>query len=449
MDQQWRQIKGELEKVLSRGQYDLWVTTIEFLGVQDGRLCLGCRSRFHIEWLRGKLENKLLDTARAFFPQVRRVEYEVVKDVEDPPAEAREDWPRQLSFHEVVRRPEPVYNRRFTFDQFVVGGCNQFAYAACLGMASGQCLYNQSVYLLSETGLGKSHLSHAVGNYLLSSKPETRVHYVTAEQFANEMISALRNGSMEVFKSKFRADCDVFLLEKVEFLSGKEKVQAELVYTLDELMNRGKRILCTGSSHPKQIPKLNSDLQSRLSGILVAPIEPPDFETRVEIIRSKAKGENLVLPRGVAEYLAERVSGDVRRIESCLVGLIAKTNILGVPLTLQLAEEVTQTMLENLPKIDMQRIQEVVCSVFQITLEDLKSPSRRKEVAMARKMGMYLARMYTSESLVSIARSFQRSHSAVVHAVKDLTREMEDSGSKVRRQVEYVSRRLETTCLTS
>ncbi|MBP8645446.1 MAG: chromosomal replication initiator protein DnaA [Syntrophobacteraceae bacterium] len=447
MDQQWQQIRGEVEKTLSRGQVDLWISTIEFLGVREGCLCLGCRSRFHIEWLRGRLEPRLLEIARLFFPQAKRIEYEIVEDPEGPRVETEVEWPRQLSFHETVKRSEPAYNRRFTFDQFVVGGCNQFAYAACLGMASGQNLYNQSVYLVSETGLGKSHLSHAVGNYLLNAQPEVRVHYVTAEQFTNEMIRALRSGNMDIFKNKFRTDCDVFLLEKVEFLSGKEKVQSELVYTLDELMNRGKRILCTGNSHPKQIPKLCPDLQSRLSGILMAPIEPPDFKTRMEIIQCKARSENLALPREVVEFLADRISGDVRKIESCLVGLIAKTNIMGVPLTLQLAQEVTRAMLENLPKITVERIQEVVCSSFQITREDLNSPSRRKEIATARKIGMYLARTYTTESVVTIAKCFHRSHSAVLHAVKDLSREMEDSGSGIRRQVEYVSRRLETTCL--
>lgn len=449
MDQEWLQIKKKLQTGLSKGQYDLWVSTVDFLGLEEERLILGCRNRFHIEWLREKLEKKLLTAARQHFPNVQKLEYRIVTASEfDKPAKESEG-PRQISFHELIRRPAPSFNPRFTFDQFVVGSCNQFAYAASMAMANGQQLYNQSVYLLSQTGLGKSHLSHAVGSYLAAQKPDLRVQYVTTEQFANEMIFALKQGSIESFKNKFRVGCDVLLLERIEFLSGKEKIQSELVYTLDELMDRGKKILCTGNAYPKDIPKLSNELQSRLGGILVAPIDPPDFKTRLEIIKRKAYAESVQLPMDVAEFLADRSTADVRQLESCLIGLIAKTNILGIPITLNLAREVTQTMLDRLPKITVDHIQQIICSSFQISLDELKSPSRRQELAMARKVAMYLCRQYTTESLVSIGKAFKRSHSSVLYAVKGLGKEMAaEKSSKVKRQVEYVSRRLETSCLS-
>jgi chromosomal replication initiator protein len=303
------------------------------------------------------------------------------------------------------------------------------------------------MYLLSDTGLGKSHLSHAVGRHLASAQPNTRVHYVTSEQFANEMISALRNDRIEAFKTKFRKDCDVLLLEKVEFFSGKEKIQSELVYTLDELMDRGKKILCTGSAFPKDIPRLSTELKSRLGGLLVAPIEPPDYATRVEIIKQKSRAENIQLPMDVVEFLADQVTSDVRRIESCLIGLMAKTSIMGVPITLGLAQEVSQTMMDCLPKITIEHIQDVVCSSFQITRESLVSSSRRAETSLARKIAMYLCRQYTKESLVSIGKSFKRSHSSVLYAFESLKKGMEEKGGKVKRQVEYLSRRLETSCV--
>ena len=273
------------------------------------------------------------------------------------------------------------------------------------------------------------------------------MHYLTAEQFANEMVYSLKNGNIETFKNKFRMECDVLLLEKVEFLSGKEKVQNELVYTLDELLDRGKRILYTGNTYPKDIPKLISELQSRLSGILVAPIGKPDFSTRKEILKRKAQMENLPLPVEVIEFMAERITGDIRQLESCLIGVIAKTNILGVPVCLDLAREVTETMLDRLPKLTIDHIQQIVCSAFQISIEDLKSSKRRKELADARKIGMYLCRRYTSESLESIGKSFRRSHSSVLYAVSELVKELENTGGKIKRQVEYVSRRLDASCL--
>lgn len=449
MDQEWQQIKKKLQGSLSKGQYDLWVSTVDFLGLEEERLILGCRNRFHIEWLREKLEKKLLTIALQHFPSVKKLEYQVVTaSVFDKPAEETEG-PRQISFHELIRRPVPSFNPRFTFDQFVVGSGNQFAYAASMAMANGRQHYNQSIYLLSQTGLGKSHLSHAVGSYLSTQKPELRVQYVTTEQFANEMIFALKQGSIESFKNKFRSGCDVLLLERIEFLSGKEKIQSELVYTLDELMDRGKKVMCTGNAYPRDIPKLSTELQSRLGGIMVAAIDPPDFNTRLEIIKRKAYAESVQLPMDVAEFLADRATGDVRQLESCLIGLIAKTNILGIPITLDLAREVTQTMMDRLPKITLDHIQQIICSSFQISLDALKSVSRRKELAMARKVAMYLCRQYTTESLVSIGKAFKRSHSSVLYAVNGLGKEMSaEKSSKMKRQVEYISRRLETSCLS-
>jgi chromosomal replication initiator protein len=448
VDQQWQTIKKELQCRLSKGQYDLWVSTIDFLGIQDNELVLGCRNRLHKEWLREKLEEDLLLLVARHFPQVRKVEYQIIHE-HQAEAEDQTEGPVQVNFGELIRRPEPTFNPRFTFDRFVVGNCNQFAYAASMAVASGQQFYNQSVYLLSDSGLGKSHLSHAVGNLLMKEQPQIAVQYVTTEQFANAMVFALKNGSMEAFKNRFRGGCDVLLLERVEFLSGKEKLQSELVFTLDELMDRGKKVLCTGSYYPKDIPKLTSELQSRLSGFLVAPIGRPDFKTRLEIIQHKARFHNVTIPVEVMEFLADRITTDVRQLESCIVGIVAKKNILGVPISLGLAQEVTQTMLDYLPKINVGNIQKVVCESFQISLEELNSKSRRKELATARKIAMYLCRQYTNQSLVAIGQSFGRSHSAVLHAVNELIKEMKAKDSKLKRQVEYMIRRLETSCVTS
>lgn len=450
MEQEWLSIKNQLQKSLSRGQYDLWVSTLDFLGLEEGRLVLGCRNRFHVEWLREKLELKLLAALRQHFPQVQKLDYRIVSEPrQDRHEEEMTEGPRQVSMADLIKRSSPAFNPRFTFDRFVVGTSNQFAYATALAMADNRQVYNQSVFLLSDTGLGKSHLTHAVGNYLHVQRPELRVQYATAEQFANEMIYSIKNGSMEAFKNKFRAACDVLLLEKIEFFSGKEKIQSELVFTLDELMDRGKKILCTGNTCPKDIPRLSMELQSRLSGIMVAPIERPDFKTRIEIIRHKTRSENVVLPMEIMEFLADRITGDVRQLESCLVGMIAKANILNVPICIDLARDVTQTMLDRLPKITVDHIQKVVCASFQITPEELRSPSRKKDLAMARKIAMYLSRQYTTESLNSIGKSFKRSHSSVLYAVNGLAREMAGSSSKLKRQVEYVSRRLETSCLST
>jgi chromosomal replication initiator protein len=409
---------------------------------------LGCRNRFHIEWLREKLEERLLAAVGRHFSGVTRIEYRIAPERARKEVECEiDEGPRQISFHELIRKAEPALNPRFTFDQFVVGQCNQFAFAASMALAGEQSFNSQSVYLLSPTGMGKSHLTQAVGNHLLGQSPSCRVRYATTEQFTNEMILALQHGSMESFKKKFRNGCDVLLLERIDFLSGKEKIQSELVYTLDELMDRGKRILCTGSSLPRDIPRLSRELQSRLHGGVVAPIDPPDYRTRIEIIRRKSESRNARFPQVVIEFLAERLTGDVRQMESCIHGLSVKSHILKVPITVSLAEDVTQAIQNHLPKITIDHIQQIVCSSFQVTVEELKSPSRRKHLATARKIAMYLCRQYTTESLQAIGRSFQRAHSSVLHAVNGLSRQLEQKDAAWMRQVEYVSRKVETSCL--
>ncbi|MHC1743710.1 MAG: chromosomal replication initiator protein DnaA [Syntrophobacteraceae bacterium] len=454
MVQEWKPIQAKLMKSLPRGQYDLWVASIQALCYEDDRLVLSCGSRFQMEWLREKLEAKILNAARQHLPNLRKVEYRIGQTPrQDPPAvipdEPEPEGPRQISFGQVIKRLEPTFNPRFTFDQFVVGNSNQLAYAASMAMTGAQQFVNQSVYLLSQTGLGKSHLTHAVGNHLLNEKPGLRVHYTTTEQFTNEMVFALKHGNMEEFKNKFRSQCDVLLIERIEFLSGKARIQDELVHTLDELMDRGKKVLCTGNSFPRDIPKLSSELKSRLGGILVAPIEPPDFATRVAIIRRKAEADSCKLPMDIVEFLADRLTGDIRQMESCLVGILAKSSILRIPITLGLAQEITQTMLDHLPKITVDHIQQVICASFQISVEELRSPSRRQELAMARKIAMYLCRQYTTDSLESIGRAFKRSHSSVLYAVNGLDKEIKEKNSKWKRQVDYVSHRLETSCLAS
>lgn len=451
MDQVWQEIRRKLQSCLSRGQYDLWVSSLELVGLEGETASLGCRNRFHIEWIREKLEARLLSAVREFFPLVKRLDYEIISTSPEPgESEAHEpqaELPRQIMMSDLIKCSGPVFNPRFTFDQFVVGRSNELAFATARGLAHGQAIYNNSAYILAGTGLGKSHLVQAVGSQIRREAPELRVHYVTAEQFANEMIYSLKNGTIDDFKAKFRTGCDVLLFEKVEFLSGKERIQDELVYTLDELMYRGKRILYTGNAFPRDIPRLSTELQSRLGGILAARIEPPDFTTRTEIIRKKALTENAHLPVEVIDYMAERVTGDIRQLESCLIGIIAKSNIQGVPVTLDLARQLTETMLDRLPKLTLDHIQQVVCAVYNISMEDLRSAKRRKELSAARKVGMYLCRRYTTESLQSIGKSFGRSHSSVLYAINDLTKAMQKD-NKIKRQVEHVGHRLDVSCLS-
>lgn len=450
---EWQDIQEQLKQGLSRGQYDLWVATLDFLRIENDVFVLGCKNWLHVDWVRDRLETKLLAMAQQKFPQLKQIKYEISPpdlgteiEVDTDPGRSPGS-PRQVTFGDIIGSPKTKFNPRFTFDRFVVGQCNQFAYATSMAVAANPSYYNQSIYLLADPGLGKSHLAHAVGNQLGKQQPGMSVRYVTAEQFTNEMISSLKNDRMEAFKRKYREDCDVLLLEKVEFFSGKSKIQNELMFTMDELLDRGKRIVCTGNASPKDIPRLNNELRSRLSGVLVAPIDHPDFDTRVAIIRRKAHYDNIQMPDEVVEFLAHGVSGDIRQLESCIVGVVAKSSILEVPISMGLAREVVQTMLDYLPKLSCEHIVQAVCNGFQVGADELRSPGRCKRLATARHVGMYLCRKYTSESLTSIGKVFGRSHSSVVYALKRMDSELGSKTSKVKRQLQHIGQRLETRCL--
>ncbi|SMC28270.1 chromosomal replication initiator protein [Desulfacinum hydrothermale DSM 13146] len=453
MLKEWEAVQEGLKEGLSRGQYDLWVATLRFLQFDGHELVLGCRNALHRDWVQSHLVPRIVAVGRDRFSGLKKVRLELVR--QDPLQEKddEEEWqppeeaPRQMSFADIGQKPRSPFNPRFTFDQFVVGRSNHFAYATCLAMAGQQNLFNQSIYLMADPGLGKSHLTHAVGNLLTTSRPDIRVRYVTAEQFANEMIRALKRDRIEDFKRRYRDGCDVLLLEKVEFFSGKRKIQDELVYTLDELLDRGRRIICTGKTAPQDIPRLNHELRSRLGGVLVAPIERPDFATRKEIIQRKAAHDGVELPMEVAEFLADRITSDVRQLESCLVGILAKSSILGIPITLELAREVTQSILDSLPSLGIPHIAEAVCANFGVSMEELRSRARHKKISEARQLAMYLCRKYTSEPLNAIAQAFGRSHSTVIYALKKMDRELARKNSQLRKRVEHVAHRIETRCL--
>jgi chromosomal replication initiator protein len=341
-----------------------------------------------------------------------------------------------------------LYNGRFlrkdfTFDQFVVGGNNDFAYSASLSLASRKNTQQNSLFLLSKTGMGKSHLSQAIGHYILSEYPSERVYYITAEDFSNEMIHAYRHGSINKFKGKYRNQCDVLLLEDVHYLSGKERTQIELALTLDTLFESGKKIIFSSCYLPKEIPKLQDKLRSRLSCTLISTIEPPKFNTRVRILQKKAKLNGYELPEDVIDYLAGELIEDVRQLESGLIGVTAKSSLLGSPIDLALAESVVKNIVRQRENITIDAIKKLVCKYYGISVNDIVSSSRKRSIVRPRQIAIYLSRRYTDSPLQTIGKSFNRYHATALHSIGAVEREIKEK-SPVQKQVEFLCSRLES-----
>ena len=336
-----------------------------------------------------------------------------------------------------------LFRKEFTFDSFVVGGNNDFAYSASLALASRKDSQRNGLFLLSKTGMGKSHLSQAIGNHIVSINPTDRVYYITAEDFSNEMVQAFRHDAINKFKAKYRNQCDVLLLEDVHYLSGKERTQIELALTLDSLFESGKRIIFSSCYLPGDIPKLNDKLRSRLSCGLISTIDPPNFRTRVRILQKKARLNGYRFPENILDYLAGELTDDVRQLESGLNGVAAKSSLLGMPINLSLAESVVKNIVRQRKRITIEAIKKLVCKYYGVSIADVMSRSRKQTLVRPRQMAMYLARNYTDSPLQTIGKSFNRYHATALHSIKCIERGIKQN-SAIKEQIGIFRQKLDS-----
>ncbi|MEW5725277.1 MAG: chromosomal replication initiator protein DnaA [Thermodesulfobacteriota bacterium] len=445
MDSVWASIREALSHSVSEGNFRIWIDPLQPLRIEGETLYLGCPNRFFLSWVREYYHRHLSSALeRLIGSRVKSVDFEIApvpvkKPEPDPPAPRQAELPSL----EVHRRFPLRFNRRFTFDRFVVGDANQYAFSAAQALAQGREINAESLYLLSAPGLGKSHLSQAVGQQVLHRNGRSVVYYLTTEDFTNELVYSIKNRCVEDFKNKYRRDCDVMVLEEVHFLSGKDKVQAELCYTLDALFENGKKVVFTSSRLPKDIPRLGRQLTSRLNNSLISTIAPPGFMTRFEIIERKAREDGLALPLEVAEYMADRLTRDVRQIESGLRSLGAKSQLLNRPIDLALAQETLEDLVEDTTSLNIEAIQQQVSRYYKVTIEDMCSRSRRKEIVLPRNVGMYLSRKLTDHSLETIGKAFGRNHSTVLYSV-NLIENRSRRDPKLKGQVEFLTRQMGT-----
>jgi chromosomal replication initiator protein len=334
------------------------------------------------------------------------------------------------------------FNTRFTFDNFVVGQSNDLAFHAAKALSSGNNLMTNILYLTADHGLGKSHLAQAAGHSFIECHPETKIYYLSAEDFLNEMIVSIKNNKMEDLKRKYRQEVDILVLEEVSFLGGKEKVQEEICYTLDILENHGKKIIMTSILEPNAIPGLASSLRSRMRASLIAPISAPNFETRLGILLRRANQEGLKIGRPILEQIADAVQNDVRQLESCLISILVKARYLNQPVTKEMADDslqfVSQTANDNR---SVGKVLKVVSENFHLNEDDLKSKSRKRILNEARSVGMYLARLLTRNTYEEIGIAFGRNHSTVLYSINKIEQKMKKD-VRLKSMIEFLTNQL-------
>ena len=452
MKTQWLQICENLQNRLNPGTYKVWVAPLA-AELEGDRINLTAPNGFVATWVRDRLLNDIADAAAEVFG--RAMEINVIAG--NPPAKSssRPARPAVTVEGEAPARrprtaPRPVaaptllsvgaeqlslpitmpvrqavpHNWRYAFDTFVVGPTNDMAYAAARNMTRPGAAVD-TLFLSSGPGLGKTHLTQAVGQALCeaSNRSNPKVEYLTAEEFSSCFVQALQSKSVDRFKGRFR-EVDLLLLEDVHFLQGKEKMQDEVLSTIKSLQEKGSRVVLTSSFAPCELGNVGNRLVSRLCSGFHAGIEKPDASTRRRILQEKAKQNNAPLSDSVVDMLSERLTGDIRQLESCIHNLLLKAKLLGCTISVEMAQEILSQYSLDDPLVDVDAIIRKVCEGFGLSPEQLASRSRKQNLVVARNTIFYLARKHTELSLQDIGDKFSRRHSTVLKGIASVEREL-------------------------
>jgi chromosomal replication initiator protein len=411
----WEQVLGRIETKVNQHSFSTWFKPTSFVSDAGSTITVRVPTALFKDWLTKHYSVVLAEA----LSELRRADV-TLNFVADPALEgAQPATPEADREPEEAAAPPPGLNPRYTFDTFIVGSSNQFAHAACRAVAEAPSRSYNPLFIYGGVGLGKTHLMHAVGHYVLQHGPGPglKLTYISSERFMNEMINALRYDRILEFRERYRS-VDVLLVDDIQFVSGKEGTQTEFFHTFNALYDAQKQIVLSSDSPPNEIPALEERLRSRFEWGLIADIQPPELETRVAILKKKAEAEAIPLPDDVAIYIAGRIKSNIRELEGSLIRLIAYGSLTGREITIDLAHEVLR--IDQTEKaITIESIQRFVSEYYQLKVGDLKSRNNSKSIAMPRQVAMYLCKNLTHASLPEIGRSFGgKHHSTVIHSIK-------------------------------
>ena len=420
----WDKILTRIEMKVNRHSFYTWFRPTNFVAEDRSSVTVRVPNPLFQEWLMKHYSAVIAEAAR----ELKRPNLQV-NFVADPQADApgiplSDDEEAALQ-NEPPPSTEPGpaglagLNPRYTFDTFIVGSSNQFAHAACRAVAEAPSRSYNPLFIYGGVGLGKTHLMHAVGHYVLQHDRDVRLTYISSERFMNEMINALRYDRVFDFRERYRS-VDVLLVDDIQFLAGKEGTQTEFFHTFNALYDSQKQIVLSSDCPPHEIPALEERLRSRFEWGLTADIQPPDLETKVAILKKKAETEAVPLPDDVAMYIAGKIKSNIRELEGSLIRLIAFASLTGQDITLALAQEVLKNILDHEEKaITIDTIQKFVADRYNLRMVDLRSRNNSKSIAMPRQVAMYLCKALTHASLPEIGRSFGgKHHSTVIHSIR-------------------------------
>ncbi|MDD3926231.1 MAG: chromosomal replication initiator protein DnaA [bacterium] len=425
----WNKALVLLKAKVSKPGFETWLKTISPISFDGDVFTVGVSSDFAKDWLEKRSSKIIEDTLRAICNSNVKLKFVVADDDEEdfelPPAQ-------EISKKKGSRRSANVadtddfssipINSKYTFDTFVIGNSNRFAQAASLAVAKAPATMYNPLFIYGGVGLGKTHLMHAIGNYVYREKKNSRVIYVSAEKFTNDVIASIREERTTEFRNRYR-NVDIWLVDDIQFIAGKDRTQEEFFHTFNTLHETNKQIVITSDRPPSELHLTDERLRSRLKWGLTIDIQPPDFETRIAILQRKAQTDGLDIPGDVTEFIANNIANNIRELEGALIRVTAFSSLTDTPITTERAAEVLKDILpRNRPKeMTIQNIQKTVAEHFNIKLSEMKSTKRTRTIVFPRQIAMYLCREMTEASLPDIGGQFGgKDHSTVIHACSQI-----------------------------
>ncbi len=412
----WNRILAEVKNRVEGQAFETWFEPTSYIGEDGETLYIKVPNAYFKDWLSFHYSRLINECCQELFNKSFDIKY----IYDETPTSFLRNSPDERKLHQAVTQAANL-NPNYTFENFVVGNCNQFAHAAAVAVAKNPAKSYNPLYIYGGAGLGKTHLMNAIGHQIMRSSARIKVLYVTTERFMNELINHLQYGKILEFRQKYRA-VDVLLMDDIHYISGRERTKEEFFHTFNHLYDSQKQIVISSDCPPKDIPHLEDRFRSRFEWGLIADLRPPDIETRIAILKKKAELEDIILPEPVALYIADKVHSNIRELEGYLRRVIAYASLKGSRIDLELAKEALKGLLDaSANVITVEKIQKVVCTQYKIKPSELKSKNNSPRVSFPRQVAMYLAKELTDNSLPEIGKKFGgKHHTTVLHSIRKI-----------------------------
>ena len=430
-EQAWQAVLGQLQMDMPRASFDTWVRNSDIVSYEDNVFIVGVPNAYARDWLESRLSSKIKRLLCGILNRTVSLRFIVWQAGSDQPIAEVEPPVDEPEFPSNQYKTTALINR-YTFENFVVGSANRLAHAASLAVAERPAQAYNPLFLYGGVGLGKTHLLHAIGNYCMSSN--LNVLYVTSEEFTNDLINAIRSHTTQTFREKYRR-IDVLLIDDIQFIAGKESTQEEFFHTFNALHGQEKQIVITSDRPPKALITLEERLRSRFESGLAADIQPPDYEIRVAILRSKLERMGRVIPADIIETIAKRVQSNIRELEGSLTRVLALADLSNLPLNTKLVDTALADLSTRRTSVEPAEVVRKVAGAFGVTVQNMIGPDRRQEIVLPRQIAMYLLRVEANYSLPKIGEALGgRDHTTVMYACQKVT-DLLERDDKLRHRV--------------